>query len=197
MKIIATTKIVKIVTFLHVSSVLRAHSCEEGIIFMSILQVENGGLGTVGDLPKEHIVKKSGFKSSFVWIHPEPRLLMSTLYYCLHYTTTILLLPSFEKRQKYGFITRQVCWYRNAQRQEGQGKFPRKSNGWVGASRRSVCLEKSSLFLTAGHVDLMEGETVNVPRSLGIRLKQLSETSTPVPWELPSNGTLQQLDLRL
>lgn len=31
-------------------------------------------------LTEEHILKESGLKSSFVWIHPGPNLLMSALY---------------------------------------------------------------------------------------------------------------------
>lgn len=47
---------------------------------------ENWGLGMLSDLTKEHILKGSGFKSSFVWIHPGPNLLMSALY-ILHCNT--------------------------------------------------------------------------------------------------------------
>lgn len=38
----------------------------------------------LSDLLKEHMVEKSEFESSLVCIRPEPSLLMSTLYGCLH-----------------------------------------------------------------------------------------------------------------
>lgn len=117
---------------------------------------ENWGLGMLSDLLKEHMVKESGFESSFVCIRPEPSLLMSTLYCCLHTVTTLL--------HCYIVITVQLC-----------------SRAWLIMPSLPPCL-----LVSAFRWPFLRGHGSPFSILLWTLVLQWSPTFPHQPWQLPA-----------